>query len=54
MSIAEETIKNLIEGMTDDEKRFTAKYLDTQFMRDELNTRSDNRNGLNIELRREK
>lgn len=36
MSIAEEQIKQIIQGMTEDEKRFTAKYLDSKYMQAEL------------------
>lgn len=52
MSIAEETIITMIEGMTDDEKRIVAKTLESEFMRDELIRRHENRAALNIDLGR--
>ena len=52
MSIAEEQIKQMVQGMTDDEKRLTAKYLDSEFMRDELIKRHESRMLLNNDLRR--
>lgn len=52
MSIAEEQIKQIVEGMTDTEKRLTAKYLESEYMRDELIRRHNNGMNLNNELRR--
>lgn len=52
MSIAEEQIKQMVEGMTEEEKRLTAKYLNSEFMRDELISRHENRACLNNDLRR--
>lgn len=50
MSIAEETIITMIQGMTDDEKRVVAKTLESEFMRDELIRRHENRANINITL----
>lgn len=50
MSIAEETIATMIQGMTDSEKRIVAKVLESEYMRDELVKRHEYRMNINIDF----
>lgn len=50
MSLAEERIMEIVNAMSDEEKKTAVKYIESEYMRDELQRRYDNCQSVMVNL----